>query len=88
MNCGVPEPWGRGNSVNKEFGGEVLVKEMGLLLDLVDNPRLPLEDLHEKLLYRRHFLTFAVMKIHRNPREREREREWDLGFGGFEMNVL
>lgn len=79
MNCGVPEPWGRGNSVNKEFGGEVLVKEMGLLLDLVDNPRLPLEDLHEKLLYRRHFLTFAVMKIHRIL-ERERENGiWGLG---------
>jgi hypothetical protein len=51
-----PEPGRRGNSVNEEFRGEVLVEEMGLVLGLVDNPPLPLEDLHEQLLYRRHLL--------------------------------
>ena len=51
-----PEPWRRGNFVNEEFGGEVLVEEMGLVLGLIDDPPLPLEDLHEQLLYRRHLL--------------------------------
>lgn len=57
-NAGVKksgvQPRRRNNSIDNELGREVLVKEIGLVLGLVDDPLLPLEDLHEQLLHRRH----------------------------------
>lgn len=47
------EPGRRGEAVDEEGGGEVLVEEAGLVLDLADDPVLPLEDLREQPLHRR-----------------------------------
>lgn len=91
-----PEPRRRGNSVNEEFGGEVLVEEMGLVLGVVDDPPLPLKDLHEELLYRRHFLLLLLllhglaMRITRRESERERLEggdgmDWRLARIGFQI---
>jgi hypothetical protein len=74
------EPRRRGISVNDEFGSEVFVQVNGLALGLLDNRSLPLEDLNEQLLSRRHFLLLLLllqrmaMKIH-CERENQRERE-------------
>ena len=48
------QPRRRDDSVNEEFGSEVLVEEKGLVLGLVDDRPFPIEDLRQKLLYRRH----------------------------------
>lgn len=48
------EPRRRNDSIDNELGSEMLVKKIGLVLGLVDDPLLPLEDLHEQLLHRRH----------------------------------
>lgn len=72
-----------------EFGSEAMVEEIGLVLDMVDDRLLPLEDLDEELLYRRHF-SQCCHGIPPNPSERkhiEREREkeftgiWDERWG-------
>ena len=73
------EPRRRGISINDEFRSEVFVQVNGLALGLLDNRSLPLEDLNEQLLYRRHFLLLLLlqrmaMKIH-CERENQRERE-------------
>ena len=41
------QPWRRGDSVNEEFGSEVLVEEKGLVLGLVDDRPFPIEDLRQ-----------------------------------------
>jgi len=59
----VAEPRWRGNSVEKEFGVNMLLPEMTLLARLLDYSLLPLEDLHDVLLHRRHcFFAFTWMK--------------------------
>lgn len=77
---GLTEEPRRGrNPVDEESGGEVLVKEVGLVLDLVDDPLLPLEHLHEQLLHRRHLLCFTLPSTGLNelnsPLTPEEERE-------------
>lgn len=49
------EPRGRGNSVNEEFESEVMIEEKSMVINLVDDLLLPLEDLQQQLLSRRHF---------------------------------
>lgn len=60
------EPRRRGDSVNKTFGGELMIEEKRLAFDLVFDPLLPLENLHEQLLYRSHclFLHFTFFLLH------------------------
>lgn len=50
----IQEPWRRSNSFDYKFRSEVLAIQFGLLLDLFDDPILPLEDLYEQILHRRH----------------------------------
>lgn len=78
------EPRRRNNSIDDELGSKVLVEEIGLVLGLVNDPLLPLEDLHEQLLHRRH-----VSQKGHEKRERirsfevtERKKSW-VSMGGF-----
>lgn len=78
----MEEPRRRGDSVDEEGGGEVLVEETGLVLDLVDDPVPPLENLHEQLLHRRRRSLFRHELDNRRSEFRERERERDASDAG------
>ncbi|KAK7824785.1 hypothetical protein CFP56_034038 [Quercus suber] len=41
------QPWRRGDSVNEDFGSEVLVEDKGLVLGLVDDQPFPIKDLRQ-----------------------------------------
>lgn len=50
----VPKPSRRGNSIDERFGSKVLPVQLRLLVHLFDYRLLPLEDLRQQLLHRRH----------------------------------
>ncbi|GER32839.1 Rho guanine nucleotide exchange factor 2 [Striga asiatica] len=67
QGAGAPKPRGRFDSINDEFGSEVLAVQIGLLIHLLDYRILPLEDLDQQLLHRRHLPPPAVRSqiVHR-----------------------
>ncbi|EXB79986.1 hypothetical protein L484_004024 [Morus notabilis] len=80
----------RGNSVNEEFGDEVVIAETSLLLDLVEDSGLVLEDLNHPSAFQSSSSSLSPLPpwihriLERETEGRERERRGlglNLGLG-------
>lgn len=54
------EPRLRNEAIDETLGSELVIEEKDLLLHVIDYSILPLEDLNQRILYRRHALLLLL----------------------------